>query len=151
MGSGTPCSGPGWACLAVNSNAPVPKPGKGQALVEVLGAGLNPLNVDLVEPICKSFPPGAFFKCSNGTIGGEGAGVVAAIGEGCAGIKRGDMVWGVMTGAFAEYALGTCGLMSEKPKSLSFVDAGTIPVVGLTSLECLQKTGAPWKSSDNIT
>ena len=39
------------------------------------------------------------------------------------------------------------GLM---PTTLNHTEAGTIPLVGLTSLEMLQKTGAPWPKQ-NLT
>merc|ERR1711907_75992 len=43
-----------------------------------------------------------------------------------------------------------CAKISLKPKNLNFVDAGTIPVVGGTSLQCLQAAGMPSKKS-NLT
>ena len=36
------------------------------------------------------------------------------------------------------------------PNTLNHTEAGTIPLVGLTSLEMLQKTGAPWPKQ-NLT
>jgi len=54
------------------------------------------------------------------------------------------------TGAMAEYAVVNCAQTGLKPKSLNFTEAGTIPLVGFTSLECLTKTGAPW-SKPNLT
>lgn len=89
------------------------------------------------------------FGCSRGTLGNDGAGVIATVG-GCSGLKVGDEVWGGINGAYAEYALASCNAIAKKPKSLSFVDAGSIPVVGVTSLECLQAAGLPSKKS-NLT
>merc|ERR1712136_615631 len=57
---------------------------------------------------------------------------------------------GTVQGAYAQYALANCSLTTLKPLSASFVEAGTIPVVGLTSLQCLQKTGAPWASKPTV-
>jgi len=157
--SGWPCSGPKWGCLAMNANVPVPTPASGQVLVKMYGSSVNPKDVECVEPICllfwlrKDIP----FRCSKGTLGGDsilggdGSGVVAATGEGCSGVKVGDEVWGFFLSAYAEYALAPCNLVRPKPKSLNFVDAGTIPGVGLTSLEVFSKAGAPWKRSDNVT
>ena len=60
--SGSPYSQPDRSCTTLNENVSVPKPGSGQALVRVFGSSVNPVNVDLVEPICEGF------GCSAGTI-----------------------------------------------------------------------------------
>ena len=64
----------------------MPKPESGQALVRVFGSSVNPVNVDLVEPICKGF------GCSAGTFGTDMAGVVV-VGEDC------DLMYGSESGA----------------------------------------------------
>jgi len=81
LASGTPCSAPDWSCLSLSKTVPVPKPGKGLALVKMYGASVNPLNVDLVEPVCQYLPASGPFHCSNGSIGTDGAGIVAAVGD----------------------------------------------------------------------
>lgn len=50
----------------------------------------------------------------------------------------------------AEYALLSEAQVGLKPVSLKGAVAGTIPLVGLTALELLQKTGAPWHKA-NLT
>jgi len=77
------------------------------------------------------------------------SGIVVALGEHCD-LALGSQVWGTVQGAYAQYALANCSLTTLKPLSASFVEAGTIPVVGLTSLQCLQKTGAPWASKPTV-
>jgi NADPH:quinone reductase-like Zn-dependent oxidoreductase len=137
----------------------VPKASAGQVLVKMSGAALNPRDVDCVEPICLLFPlkPGFPFRCYQGTIGGDshlggdGSGVVVAVGEGCLERKVGDEVWGFFLGSFAEYAVAPCSTTRPKPTSLNFTDAATIPGVGNTAVEIFKRSGAPWKPSDNIT
>jgi len=159
-----PCSGPKWSCLSLNAKAPVPTPSAGQVLVKMSGASVNPRDVDCVEPICLLFrlKPGFPFRCYQGTIGGDsilggdGSGVVAAVGPGlswtgCPKLKVGDKVWGFFEGPYAEYAVGSCNTTRPKPTSLSFVDAGVIPGVGNTAVDIFQRLGAPWKKSENIT
>ena len=73
---------------------------------------MNPVNVDLVEPICEGF------GCSVGTIGTDMAGVVVAVGEDYD-LMYGSEVWGIVQGAYAQYALATCSLTTLKPSSLS--------------------------------
>ena len=70
------------------------------------------------------------------------AGVVVAVGENCD-LMYGSEVWGIVQGAYAQYALATCSLTTLKPFSLSLGKVGTIPIVGGTSLQCLQEAGAP--------
>ena len=49
--SGTPCSGPDWSCLTVNTN--VPSPMDNEALIQVSSSSsVNPIDMDGVEPVC---------------------------------------------------------------------------------------------------
>merc|ERR1712048_968047 len=102
-------------------------------------------NVDLVEPLCK-----AFGHCSSGTIGSDGAGVVVDVNA-CEGFNVGDEVWmlggigadfGDYENLYADYAVIQCEVVGLKPKVLSHVDAGTIPLVGTASLRCLEAAGS---------
>lgn len=147
QGSGKPCDKPDWSCIS-KKTVDVPVPGAGQALIMIKGSSVNPVNVDLVEPGCDTAP--APFGCSAGTIGNDGAGTVVAVGTSCSDFKVGDQVWGGMHGSYAQYALASCKSIGLKPKNLNFVDAGTIPVVGGTSFQCLQAAGMPSKKS-NLT
>lgn len=147
QGNGQPCDKPDWSCIS-EKDVPVPKPGAGEVLLEMRGSSVNPIDVDLVEPSCKNFPKP--FTCSNGTIGDDGAGIVVALGSGCSDLKVGDEVWGFMDGSYAQYAIAKCKRVGLKPTNLGFVNAGTIPVVGGTSLQCLQAAGMPSKKS-NLT
>jgi len=144
QGSGKPCSKPDWSCIS-KKIVGVPRPGAGQALIMVRGSSVNPINVDLVEPGCA-----ASFGCSNGTMGNDGAGTVVAVGTSCSEFKVGDQVWGGIQGSYAQYAIASCKSIGLKPTNLNFVDAGTIPVVGGTSLQCLQAAGMPSKKT-NLT
>lgn len=143
---GTSCLEPDWSCVMEKTVA-VPKPGSGEALIEVRGSSVNPINIDLVIPSCHQLP--APLGCSKGTVGNDGAGIVVSTGASC-GLKAGDEVYGSVRGAYAQYALVNCGGVALKPKSLDFVDAGVLPVVAGTSLQCLQSLGLPSRRS-NLT
>jgi len=145
--SGTPCDAPDWSCITENEVG-VPKPGFGQALIEVRGSSVNPVNIDLVIPECKHMP--APFGCMTGTIGNDGAGVVVSTGPFCHGLKIGDEVYGQLKGAYAQYSLVSCSGVALKPKNLSFVDAGVLPVVAGTSYSCLHALGLPSRQA-NLT
>jgi NADPH:quinone reductase-like Zn-dependent oxidoreductase len=85
------------------------------------------------------------------------AGTVKAVGDGVTRLKVGDEVWADTgnadgdTGGMAQYAVIREAQAGLKPKTLNFTEAGTIPLVGLTALECLQRTGAPWSNRTNVT
>jgi len=151
--SGVPCSAPDWPCLTLASKTPLPVIGHSQVLLRVMGSSVNPLDVKLVQPSCKLFPPGVPFHCSNGTLGFEGTGVVAVVGTSaaCAHFNVGSEVWGFFGAAYAEFAVAECRTLGLKPRLLKFVDAGTIPVVGATSLQSLRMAGAPWTEASNLT
>jgi hypothetical protein len=51
-------------------------------------------------------------------------------------------------GAYAQYAISDEKQVGLKPNSLSWVEAAALPLVGLTSLQAFQKTGAPWQASN---
>ena len=46
---------------------------------------------------------------------------------------------GIVQGAYAQCALATCSLTTLKPFSSSLGKVGSIPIVGETSLQCLQR------------
>ena len=78
------------------------------------------------------------------------SGTVVAVGSNCSRIRVGDKVWadvgGVTTdtGAMAQYAVLEEEQVGLAPSSLSPIEAGTIPLVGLTSLEMWQKIWAAY-------
>ena len=45
---------------------------------------------------------------------------------------------------YAQFTLSDEKQVGLKPESLSWVQAAAVPLVGLTSLQALRKTGAPW-------
>lgn len=135
QGSGVGCDKPDWSCIS-EKTVEVPSPSAGQVLLAMYGASVNPINVDLVEPHCASE-----MGCSDGTIGNDGAGTVVAVGSSCTNFKVGDEVWGGIQGAYAQYAVADCKNIGLKPNNLDFIGAGTIPVVGGTSRQCLLAAG----------
>jgi len=139
-----PCESPDWTCLHAQTVA-VPSPGFGHALIEMRGTSVNPVNLDYVEPVCTSLG-----GCTDGTVGNDFAGVVVGLGRFCSGVKLGDEVWGVVIGTYAQYAVASCHGLSKKPASISLAEAGTLPVVSATALQCLQAAGLP-STKKNVT
>ncbi|HEY5184870.1 MAG TPA: NAD(P)-dependent alcohol dehydrogenase [Actinomycetes bacterium] len=67
------------------------------------------------------------------------AGVVEAVGAEVAGLRPGDEVYGEATQAYAEYAAVNPAQLSRKPGNLSFEQAATVPLAGLTAWQALEK------------
>jgi len=63
------------------------------------------------------------------------AGTIAAVGKNATEFKPGDEVYGTCDGSFAEYACAHVGLLALKPTNLSFEEAASIPISGVTALQ----------------
>lgn len=117
------------------ADVPRPEPGKGQVRVQVKAAGVGPWDVLIREG--RSGVPQTLPL----TLGSDIAGILDAIGADVSAFKVGDEVYGVtneqFTGGYAEYALASAGMIAGKPKTLSFVEAASAPVVSVTAWQML--------------
>ncbi len=68
-----------------------------------------------------------------GLLGVEGAGVVLEVGPDVTGLRAGDRVMGMFTGAFGPVAVADQRLMTRVPAGWTFAEAATVPVVFLTA------------------
>ena len=106
----------------------IPQPGPGEALVRVLTAGVGPWDAGLRSG--RLSPPQLPF-----TPGGEFAGLIVGDSGAEAAFEDGEPVYGYpgLTGCYAEYV--TCPLeqLAPVPAGLDVVDAGAVPVDGLTA------------------
>jgi propanol-preferring alcohol dehydrogenase len=144
---------------------PIPDPGPGEALVQVIASGVCHTDVHAADgdwPIKPTLP---FIP------GHEGAGYVAKLGAGVTHLKEGDRVgiawlhsacgrcefcltgWETLclaqqmsgytvNGTFAEYALGEADYLGRIPSNLSFIDAAPILCAGVTTYKGLKQTQA---------
>lgn len=116
-----------------------PSISEGQVLVEVHGASLNPFDTKIRAGYMKDAIPLQLPT----TLGGDIAGVVAEVGEGVTNVTPGDKVYGQAnvvagnSGAFAEYAATKAGEVAQAPKNLDFLQAASLPLVGVSSLQAL--------------
>jgi len=110
-----------------------------EMLVEVHAAGLNPID--------NMIPSGTFKAVLRfelpATMGSDLAGVVAEVGSGVTRFKPGDEVFASLfdlgTGSLAEFAVVPESAAALKPANLDFVQAASIPMVGLTSWQALKE------------
>lgn len=107
----------------VELDTPVPK--DHEVLIKIRVASINPLDWRL-----KSRRPGV-----------DLAGQVEAVGKNVIRFKLGDAVFGVGKGAFAEYACATESTLVSKPDDITFEQAASLPIAGLTALQGLRDKG----------
>ena len=122
---------------------PDPVPGKGEMVVRVVAAALNPLDWKLREGHFRWMTTGRLPR----GVGYDYAGVVEAAGEGVTRLKPGDAVVGIVNpmaarnGTMAERVCATEALATAKPASLSFADAAALPGAGSTAVQGLRDAG----------
>src|SRR5262245_57510205 len=117
---------------------PRPTPGISQILVAVHASGLNP--TDWKHRAHRAFLPEPPF-----VLGWDVSGVVEAVGFGVTLFKPGDEVFGMLpyphgVGAHAEYVVGPARAFAPKPRALIHVQAGALPLAGLTAWQALVDT-----------
>jgi NADPH:quinone reductase-like Zn-dependent oxidoreductase len=116
---------------------PLPEPRKGEFLVEVRSAGINPVDIKIREgefPLFKAHLPA--------TIGRDVAGVIRGIGGGrtSAAFRINDPVFGMLNydrGAYAQFTVASAREITRRPKKLKERDAGAIGVAALTAWQGL--------------
>ena len=73
--------------------------------------------------------------------GRDVAGVVADVGSQVTTVAVGDEVIGTADGSFAELAVVPATRVARKPAGLSFEEAATLPISGLTALQAVRDAG----------
>lgn len=120
--------------------ADVPRPTlkPDELLVQIHAAGLNP--IDNMIPT-GMFKPVLHFQLP-ATLGSDLAGVVIEVGSEVIRFKAGDAVFASVfdlgVGSLAEFAVVPESAAALKPANLDFVQAASIPMVGLTSWQALK-------------
>jgi NADPH:quinone reductase-like Zn-dependent oxidoreductase len=112
-----------------------PSAGAGELLVRVRAAGVAPWDAIIREGKSKVSPPPPL------TLGSDLSGIVEEVGLGVANFRIGDDVYGVTNtqfcGAHAEFAVASARMVANKPRSLSYLEAASVPVVGVTAWQML--------------
>jgi NADPH:quinone reductase-like Zn-dependent oxidoreductase len=121
------------------TEVPVPTLKPDDMLVQVHAAGLNP--IDNMIPT-GTFKPVLKFQLP-ATLGSDLAGVVTEVGSRVTRFKPGDAIFASLfdlgRGSIAEFAVVPESVAAPKPANLDFVQAASIPMVGLTSWQALKE------------
>ena len=121
------------------ADVPRPTPKPDELLVQVYAASVNPID--------NMIPTGLFKAVVRfqlpATLGSDLAGVVTEVGSRVTRFKPGDAVFANIfdlgTGSIAEFAVVPESAAALKPANLDFVQAASIPMVGLTSWQALKE------------
>ena len=113
----------------------VPRPGKGEVLVHVIAASVNPVDFKIRSGEFKM--PGAHMPI---TLGRDISGVIGAVGRGVSGFNVGDSVFALLDadhGGYAEYAIVREDILAPKPATIDHVHAAAVPLAALTAWQGL--------------
>jgi len=135
----------GTANVLKSEDIPKPIPKDDQVLIKVRAVALNPLDWRMLGGV--PLPFRVMMKMATPTaeravgIGRDVAGVIEAVGKSVTQFKVGDEVFGTCEAAVAEYACAKESGLVEKPAEITFEQAASIPVAGLTALQGLRDKG----------
>lgn len=134
--------GYGDADVLRSDRVALPTTGGHEVLVRVHGAGLNrgTWHVMTGKPYALR-PVFGLRGPRQPVIGNELAGTVVTVGAEVTRFARGDQVYGVGTGTFAEYATAHEDKLSRKPANLTFEQAAIVPSSATTALQALSAVG----------
>ncbi|MDX8147925.1 NADP-dependent oxidoreductase [Lentzea sp. BCCO 10_0061] len=122
---------------------PDPVPGRGEVLIRVDVAGVNPLDHLVRSGLVPGLDGGRPFPR---VLGMEAAGTVLALGEDVDGLEVGDAVFGFALtggGTYAETTVLSAPNTARIPAGLSATVAATLPVAGTTAVDALDQLGLP--------
>jgi len=111
----------------------LPPPGADEVVVRVTAASINPVDWKIRSGQLKIMTGSKFPRA----MGTDFAGTVEAIGSKVSRFKQGDAVVGAVSlkasGAFAPKLIASEKSMVKKPDNLSFEQAATLPIAGVTA------------------
>ena len=125
-------------------NIEKPTPNDDQILVKVRAASINPYDWHFVEgtPYIMRMMGVGLRKPKDIQLGVDFAGTVEAVGKNVTQFKPGDDVFGGRGGAFAEYVCRRAeGAVALKPANLTFEQAASVNIAGITALQALRDKG----------
>ena len=116
-----------------------PGPNDDQVLIKVRAASLNALDAYLIRDTWFGRLIFGLRKPRDTRLGRDVAGQVEAVGKNVTQFNPGDEVFGICRGALAEYAVTLERALVIKPANVTFEQAASIPLAGLTALQGLRE------------
>ncbi|KAJ0988918.1 hypothetical protein J5N97_007274 [Dioscorea zingiberensis] len=120
---------------------PIPSPKKGQVLLKVEAAALNPVDLKIQNGVARPFLPSKFPFVPVTDVAGE----VVEVGPGVNTLIPGDKVVSMVTymkgGGLAEYAIAAEASTVTRPPEVSPAEGAGLPIAALTALQALRTSG----------
>jgi NADPH:quinone reductase-like Zn-dependent oxidoreductase len=121
----------------VLESIPRPVPKAGEVLIKVHFAGVNPIDWKLRAGFLKDYMPLQLPFVP----GIDVSGTIVELGSGVKNFEKGQAVFGVSKGAYAEYVIAMAGDVAAKPDNISLETAATLPVGALTAWQAVEDAG----------
>jgi NADPH:quinone reductase-like Zn-dependent oxidoreductase len=119
-----------------------PSPNDNEVLVHVRAASVNPVDGHLIRGAWMMRPMTGMRKPKNTRFGTDFAGIIEAVGKNVTNFKPGDEVFGAKNGAVADYVcVNADRAIVMKPANITFEQAGSVGVAGVTALQGLRDKG----------
>src|SRR5580692_9627819 len=106
-----------------------PEPKSGEVLIKVHDAGVNPIDWKLRAGSMQQYMPVTLPR----TPGLDVSGTVASVGADVSDFNVGDKVFGRGAETYAEYAVAPVATLAHIPEGVSFEQAATLHVGGVTA------------------
>ena len=116
---------------------PDPVPGRGEVLVRIAAASVNPIDYKRRAGLTKGFYPLQF----PGLIGVDMSGTVVEVGPGVQGFTAGNRVFAMADNTYAELCVAKADILAEIPEGLDLFQAAALPLVTVTGNQLLSATG----------
>ena len=119
-----------------------PAPLDNEVLVRVRAASINPVDGHMIRGSWLMRPMSGMRKPKNTRFGTDFSGMVEAVGKNVTKFKPGNEVFGAKNGAVADYiCVKADRAIVMKPNNITFEQAGSVAVAGLTALQGLRDKG----------
>jgi NADPH:quinone reductase-like Zn-dependent oxidoreductase len=116
---------------------PDPVPGRGEVLVRVAAASVNPIDYKRRAGLTKDFYPMRFPSL----IGVDMAGTVVKVGPEVEAFTAGNQVFAMTDNTYAELCVVKADVLADVPEGLDLVQAAALPLVTLTGNQLLEAAG----------
>jgi NADPH:quinone reductase-like Zn-dependent oxidoreductase len=116
---------------------PDPVPGRGEVLVRIAAASVNPIDYKRRAGLTKDFYPIHF----PGLIGVDMAGTVVKVGPGVEAFTAGNQVFAMADNTYAELCVVKADILADIPEGLDLIQAAALPLVTVTGNQLLSATG----------
>jgi len=119
-----------------------PAPADDEVLIKVRAAAVNPYDWHFVRGLPYFLRLFAGLRRPKSIqLGVDVAGEVESVGKNVTQFRTGDQVFGACNAAFADYACVPESTLALMPDNISFEQAGSVAIAGLTALQALRDKG----------